>query len=147
MGEIYCLVCTSDEIKSHLCSVDCSDCEYRETGKCFKIAAEDGDAVERVKDLLLHLREPVTECTQLPKLTTEVFERLDCPEWAEYAAVDKNGKAYYFTNKPKCYSEGYFRDLGWDAGDFMLIGDFDSTDWRNSLIKRHAKLPDWCKVD
>jgi hypothetical protein len=90
--------------------------------------------------------QPTSDCSQLPKLTAEVFDRPDCPEWAKYAAVDKNGKAYYFINKPKCCNAGYFRDLGWDAGNFMLIGDFDSSDWQNSLIERPAKLTEWCKV-
>ena len=28
----------------------------------------------------------------------------------------------------------------------MTANVFDSSDWKNSLIKRPAKLPDWCKV-
>ena len=75
MGDIYCLVCVGDEIESYLCSSDCSSCENHETGKCFKIAAEDADEVERVKDLLRYLREPTTECNQLPKSTAEVLNR------------------------------------------------------------------------
>lgn len=83
--------------------------------------------------------------SKLPKLTAEVFERPDCPEWVNYAAVDKSGMVFVYTKKPKVKSST------WDApcGDFLFIGsDFDASDWQNSLIERPAKikLPDWCKA-
>lgn len=147
MGDIYCLVCTGAEIESYLCSGDCSSCDHYETRKCFKVAAEDADEVERVKDLLRHLREPITECNQLPKLTAEVFDRPDCPEWAKYAAVDECGSVRLFSDAPwlgaSCWN--------WSNGEVMqLFGvKFDASDWQKSRIKRPAKkpeLPEWCKV-
>ena len=36
--------------------------------------------------------EPVTDCNKLPKLTTEVFDRPDCPEWC------KPGEWVYLSN-------------------------------------------------
>lgn len=45
--------------------------------------------------------EPATKCSQLPKLTTEVFDRLDCPEWAKWAAVDISGVTCF---PKKCWS-------------------------------------------
>lgn len=86
----------------------------------------------------------VTECNQLPKLTAEVFNRPDCPEWAQWAAVDENGVAYYYAEDPCA------RKYTWGSWDSMKIidGKFSSSDWKNSLIERPEKntLPDWCKV-
>lgn len=87
---------------------------------------------------------------ELPKLTTEVFDRPDCPKWANYAVIDWNGRLTFFANKPKfggedygCWScEGYgYKNIDNTA--------FDASDWQNSLIERPKKqeqLPDWVKV-
>ena len=98
-------------------------------GNCFKTAAEAKAAAEKVKALLLSLQDNdknlqdniqdgVTNTCQamdkgkenvekrlaplaiFHKLTTEVFDRPDCPEWAKYAAVDDDGIACYFSVKP-----------------------------------------------
>jgi hypothetical protein len=86
----------------------------------------------------------VTNCNQLPKLTAEVFNRPDCPEWANYAAVDESGVAYYYAEEP------YARKHTFGSLDSMktIDGTFDASDWKNSLIERPEKntLPDWCKV-
>lgn len=42
-------------------------------------------------------------------LTKEVFSRPDCPKWAKYAAVDFNGTAFWYEEKP---------NLGGYAGTF-----------------------------
>lgn len=34
------------------------------------------------------------------KLTQEVFSRPDCPKWAKWAAVDSDGTAYWYEEKP-----------------------------------------------
>lgn len=34
------------------------------------------------------------------KLTQEVFTRPDCPKWAKWAAVDADGTAYWYEEKP-----------------------------------------------
>ena len=113
-------------------------------GNCFFTEAQAKAAAEKVKALLLSLHdEPVTECNQLPKLTAEVFDRPDCPEWAKYAAVDSNGDTYYFEQEP-------YIDAGqWKSENIKwqyIYCTFDPTDWQNSLIERPAKLPEWCKV-
>lgn len=78
------------------------------------------------------------------KLTADVFNRSDCPEWANYVAVDSNNKAHWFKVKPEKTETGRW----WSPlGDFDRIpGKFDAGDWQNSLIERPAKLPEWCKV-
>ena len=90
--------------------------------------------------------EPVMESNQLPKLTAEVFDLPDCPEWAKWAAVDKYENAMWYDEEPKV-----FRSVFWNSqrGQIQGIpGKWDASDWRNSLIERPAKaLPDWCKVD
>lgn len=80
-----------------------------------------------------------------PKLTEEVFARPDCPEWAQYAAVDADGMVALFEHRPKISLVGNW----WDRVEKYcpLDGRYDSSNWRNSLIERPAKLPDWCKVD
>ena len=83
---------------------------------------------------------------KLPKLTAEVFDREDCPEWAKYAAVDKCGSVRLFSHSPwlgeSCWN--------WANGEVtQLFGvTFDASDWQKSRIKRPEKktLPEWCKV-
>lgn len=69
-----------------------------------------------------------------PKLTVDIFDRPDCPEWAKWAAVDECGDAYVYDTKPVKQSEDWHTDEG---GDF--IGEYDPADWQNSLIERPAK--------
>ena len=71
-------------------------------GNCFKTEAEAQAAAEKVKALLLSLHDnggnlpdndESLQDKKLPKLTAEVFNRPDCPEWAKYAAVNRNNTA------------------------------------------------------
>lgn len=119
-------------------------CKIR-AGNCFRTEAEAAAASQKVRELMRSLHsEPVTNCNQLPKLTAEVFDRPDCPEWAKYAAVDKYEKAMWYEDEPKALG-GVF----WNSkrGQIKEIpGEWDASDWKNSLIERPAKMPDWCKV-
>lgn len=75
--------------------------------------------------------EPTANDGQLPKLTVEVFDREDCPEWAKYAAQAPDGTIAYYRDYP------LHDDM--PAFSYSIIKD--------SLIERPAKqLPDWCKV-
>ena len=95
--------------------------------------------------------EATTSSAQLPKLTVAVFDHPDCPEWAKYAAIDKDGEGFYYEDKPECYGE----TAAWFCRckrSFIIKGVYDASDWRHSLIERIKKneeqvLPDWCKVD
>ena len=69
-----------------------------------------------------------------PKLTQEVFERLDCPGWAKWAAVDKDGKAAWYEEKPKNDWDQWYRH-GSDRFEW-IEGKFDASDWQHSLIER-----------
>lgn len=119
-------------------------------GNCFKTRPEAAAASQKVRELMRSLHsEPVTNCNQLPKLTVEVFDRPDCPEWAQYAAVDGSGYAYYYSERPFIVSDAF----GWGmAGSEnnrseLIPGKFTYINWSESRIKRPVKaLPDWCKV-
>lgn len=68
----------------------------------------------------------------LPKLTVDIFNHPDCPGWAKWAAVDANGLGHVFDGKPDrglLYWRGYYVNA-------IYIGDYDPTDWQNSLIER-----------
>lgn len=79
---------------------------------------------------------------QLPKLTAEVFNRPNCPEWAEYAAVDEDGEAYYFHKEPSEDNGLWGSHEGDDICPALIPGEFDATDYENSLIKRERKTSD-----
>lgn len=72
-------------------------------------------------------------------LNEKVFELDGCPDWAEWAAVDADGTAYWYEAKPETVG------IIWiNAGSSGLIEDeartaaiiFDATGWMHSLIKR-----------
>lgn len=90
----------------------------------------------------------------LPKLTVEVFNREDCPEWGRYATVDENGIAFFHEKKPMPHHLSEGRGC-WRSpelkGYSRQIDDtiFDSFCWATSLIerpKKHKQLPDWVTV-
>lgn len=86
------------------------------------------------------------ETATLPKLTTEVFDRPDCPKNVQYAVVTSEGRVVGYINKP--YINKEYDCWGFNAGCSFTIsvdGTFDPTDWQNSLVERPVKLPAWCK--
>ena len=81
----------------------------------------------------------------LPKLTAEVFDRPDCPADAKIAVVNQDGSVCFGSFATAEPVWGGWRGDG--DGKWTFIPDtLDATDWQNSLIKRPAVLPDWCKV-
>ena len=145
-GDIYYVIgCVEKDIGEYNWEEDSIDKENWKNGNCFRTEAEAQAAFKKVKEVLLNLhdKQTVTNCNQLPKLTAEVFDREDCPEWAKYAAVDSNGDTYYFEQEP-------YIDAGqWKSENIKwqyIYCTFDPTDWQNSLIERPAELPEWCKV-
>ena len=71
--------------------------------------------------------------TGTPRLLEEVFSDPDCPGWANYAAVDKDGSAYFYENKPTRRSASWVQG----PGDFTgMSEEFDSSNWEKSLIRR-----------
>lgn len=39
-------------------------------------------------------------------LTKEVFSRPDCPKWAKWAAMDTDGRAYWYESEPELHCSG-----------------------------------------
>lgn len=70
------------------------------------------------------------------KLTQEVFQRADCPKWANWAEVDSNGCAYWFSHRPDRGKFGWVSPAGLGT---LIAGVFDATNWENSLIKRQKE--------
>ena len=95
-------------------------------------------------------KESCSECAnykpkeELPKLTQEVFEREGCPEWAHWAAVGKDGRAWWFEDRPFIPSDllpvpGWI--TSWQCKEIPSItAPFDATDWEHSLIEREIKV-------
>ena len=135
-GDKYWIVDTycCQEVRATNWLNDTDNANYK-CGNCFKTKKEAKAAAEKVKELLLSLHEPVTDCNQLPKLTTEVFNHPDCPEWARYAAVDQGGNAFFHAEKPT------INCCHWMCNNTMsrYIGKFDPSDWQNILIERPSK--------
>ena len=142
-GETYYFVDSLGHVSSYTWEGDSVDCECYEFGNCFKTEAEAKATAEKVKALLLSLREeqPVTDSNRLPKLTAEVFDRPDCPEWAKYAVVNMHGIGYFYENEPSYGTENYKGMWYVDTGKICIMQDaiFDSSDWQNSLIERPTK--------
>ena len=78
-----------------------------------------------------------------PKLTQKIFDRPDCPDWAQYAAVDSNGSAYWYDDPPRQGEEQWHTQRvdvynGGVAKVKRLSGRYEASDWKNSLIARPA---------
>ena len=82
----------------------------------------------------------------MKKLTHAVFDLPECPDWAESAAVHRNGEASWF-DVPKQYIDedsgcwGYTRYFQpSELYRHKLIGiGFDATNWQQSAIDRGEK--------
>lgn len=146
IGETYYFTDAVGNVSCFVWRGDSMDSLYYDSGNCFKTKEEAKAASEEFKDLLTSLHEPTKDRNQLPKLTSEVFDRKDCPAWANFAAMDKDGTVFYYRQKPFITADKWHPEI---VGDCSVIYQlvFDASDWQNSLIKRPAKLPEWCKVD
>lgn len=81
----------------------------------------------------------------LPKLTAEVFDRPDCPKWAQWAAVDKYRNAMWYEGEPKVVGSVFWNS---QRGQIQKIpGKFDASDWQNSLIERPKNRVNWDEVE
>lgn len=75
-------------------------------------------------------------------LNERVFDLDNCPAWAQYAAVDADGEAYWYSVKPSRVESDWVDFYG----RIRLIRDgdnpfiFDATDWQHSLINRPEKV-------
>lgn len=147
INEKYWYVNIFNEVKYDTCGGFSVDRKLFDSGNCFKTEEEAKAVAEKFKALLLSMHEPTTNSSRLPKLTVDVFNREDCPEWAKYAAVDGDGMACYFSAKPTLAQAEPWWSRTPKSNPVSLWYKFDASDWQNSLIERPTRLPDWCKVD
>lgn len=75
-------------------------------------------------------------------LNEKVFELDECPDWARWAAVDKDGVACWYESKPDIDGSVWIDDdrvhlIKYTARSEAIV--FDATAWQNSLIKRPEK--------
>ena len=82
--------------------------------------------------------------TEAPKLTQDIFETDECPAWAEYAAVDTYGYAYFYSSRPVAdlLNGAWYLTTGLARAKPYRGNKFDASDWRNSLIKREFQIPE-----
>ena len=77
-------------------------------------------------------------------LNESVFELDECPDWAQYAAVDADGEAYWYSVKPSRVESDWVDFYGRIRlirdGDNPVI--FDATDWQ--VYEFQLIVPDVC---
>ena len=103
--------------------------------KCRWIACEDCIYTKRHMQTRKEFYEETFEAG-LSKLTAEVFNSPDCPEWAMFASVNEDGSAYYWAWYPKIDEKEHHWMAKGFYNWFRIEGTFDSSDWRSSLISR-----------
>ena len=76
-------------------------------------------------------------------LNEKVFELDSCPDWAQWAAVDKDGTACWCCTKPETVGSVWIND----GLSCLIVNEvsagaivFDATGWMHSLIKRPEKV-------
>jgi hypothetical protein len=92
----------------------------------------------------------VTRTEKRYVLNEKVFDLDSCPDWAQYAAVDEDGQAYWCSSKPERVGNVWL-----NAGRNWLIEAeartgaivFDATGWMHSLIKRPEKVREVTMAD
>lgn len=76
-------------------------------------------------------------------LVPVVFSLPECPSDANWTAVDADGSAYWFVDKPVISGKCWVRRQSSCAAKCILPEAFDATDWQHSLIERPRKV---CEV-
>lgn len=103
-----------------------------------KVRAEIGDAYAKCRSELN--RQSKTPQKTNFALVPVVFSLPECPSDANWAAVDADGSAYWYVDKPVISGNCWVRRQTNCAAKCILPEAFDATDWRNSLIERPKKV-------
>ena len=79
----------------------------------------------------------VTNTEKWYVLNEKVFELDTCPDWAQYAVVNRKGDGNWYSEKPYVCGDisGWWANKG-RVGVIHADRLFDTTDWIHSLIKR-----------
>lgn len=82
----------------------------------------------------------VTRTEKRYVLNEKVFDLDTCLQWAQWAAVDQDGHAYWYEYKPNQYSASWRNTAPRLVSHIHTDTLFDATDWWNSLIRRPQKV-------
>lgn len=80
-------------------------------------------------------------------LNDKVFDLDECPKWAQWAAVDADGKAYWYESQPCIRAKCWRRQPCSSLSRICFGWLFDATGWMNSLIKRPEKVREVTMAD
>ena len=71
----------------------------------------------------------------------------DIPEGFNYAAVDSDGWAYAYVEKPELLEDSFHGDYDPSKKSYYIGMGYDTTDWQNSLVSREtAERPQFKKL-
>ena len=83
----------------------------------------------------------VTRTEKRYVLNEKVFDLDTCPDWAQYAAVDADGKAYWYEDAPRRRSSIFWTsEYERSRSKYIIDISFDATDWQHSIIERPEKV-------
>ena len=96
----------------------------------------------------------VTRTEKRYVLNEKVFQLDNCPDWAQYAAVDHDGIATWFSGKAFLAADNRWQAIKLFPGKCKVIDcidgryiDFDTEDYEISLIKRPENVLDVTMAD
>ena len=96
----------------------------------------------------LDMRKVSVVCTRAYYvLNQKVFELDECPDWAEWAAVDADGKAHWFDSQPRIRAKCWRCQPCSSSSRICFGWLFDATDWQHSLIERPEKVREVTMAD
>ena len=105
-----------------------------------KVRAEIGDAYAKFRSDRKHNKQSKAPQKKKFGLVPVVFSLPQCPSDANWAAVDADGSAYWFVDKPVISGNRWVRRQTGCAAKCILPEAFDATDWKHSLIERPRKV-------
>lgn len=108
-----------------------------------KLSAEIRDEYSKCKAV----RQSKTPQKKKFALVPVVFSLPECPSDANWAAVDADGSAYWYVDKPVISGKCWVRRQSSCAAKCILPEAFDATDWQHSLIERPRKVREVTMAD
>ena len=86
----------------------------------------------------------VTRTTKRYILNDKVFELDECPDWAQWAAVNEDGRAHWFDSQPCIRAKCWVLQPCSSSSRICFGWFFDATDCSTALssdLRRYARLP------
>lgn len=101
------------------------------------ISVLEGESGEQGRDdpeiYRVYPQRPAKCSGKLPRLTRIIFRRPDCPYWAKWAAVSKDGTAQWFSGEPEIDGDKWVAPGNQKS---QRIYKFYSVSWENTKIQR-----------